>query len=45
MANLYANNYNTHAFSIITFMLSTSLIHDIHKGHQIVIIGMSDLTL
>jgi len=35
MAVLYVNNYI--AFSIIAFMLSTLLIHDIFKWHQIAI--------
>jgi len=34
MAYLYVNNYITYAFSIVTFLLSTSLIH---YGHQIAI--------
>jgi len=34
MTNLYVNNYITHAFSIIAFKLSTSLIHNIFKRHQ-----------
>jgi len=34
---LYGNNYIAYAFSIIAFMLSTSLIHDAYKGHQIAI--------
>jgi len=37
MAYLYVNNYITYAFSIVAFMLSTSLIHDVYKGHQIAI--------
>jgi len=37
MAYLYVNNYITYAFSIVVFMLSTSLIHDVYKGHQIAI--------
>jgi len=27
--------YITYAFSIVAFMLLTSLIHDVYKGHQI----------
>jgi len=34
----YVNNYITYTFSIVDFMLSTSLIHDVYKGHQIAII-------
>jgi len=34
---LYGNNYIAYAFSIITFLLSTPLIHDVYKGHQIAI--------
>jgi len=30
---LYGNSYITYAFSIINFMLSTSLIYDAYKGH------------
>jgi len=37
MAYLYANYYIIYAFSIVAFMLSTSLIHDIYKEHQIAI--------
>jgi len=37
MIYLYVNNYITYAFSMLTFMLSTSLIHDVYKGHQIAI--------
>jgi len=37
MTNLYVNNYITHAFSIIAFKLSTSLIHNIFKRHQIAV--------
>jgi len=37
MAYLYVNNYITYAFSIVAFMLSTSLAHDVYKGHLIVI--------
>jgi len=37
MTYLYGNNYIAYAFSIIAFMLSTSLIHDVYKGHQIAI--------
>jgi len=37
MTYLYANNYIAYAVSIIAFMLSTSLIHDVFKGHQMVI--------
>jgi len=33
----YVNNYIAYSFSIIDFMLSTSLIHDVYKGHQIAI--------
>jgi len=35
MAYLYVNNYITYTFSIVAFMLSTSLIRDVYKGHQI----------
>jgi len=31
MTDLYVNNYIAYAFSIIAFMLSTSLIHDIFR--------------
>jgi len=34
---LYGYNYIAYAFSIIAFMLSASLIHDVYKGHQIAI--------
>jgi len=34
---LYVNNYIAYPFSIIDFMLSTSLIHYVFKGHQIAI--------
>jgi len=37
MTYLYVNNYIAYAFSIIDFMLSTSLIHDVYKGHQLAI--------
>jgi len=37
MTYLYVNNYIAYDFSIITFMLSTSVIHDVYKGHQIAI--------
>jgi len=37
MTYLYVNNYIAYAFSIIAFMLSTSLIHNIFKEHQIAI--------
>jgi len=37
MAYLYVNDYITYGFSIVGFMLSTSLIHDVYKGHQIAI--------
>jgi len=37
MAYLYVNNYITYAFSIVAFMLSTSLIQDVYKGYQIAI--------
>jgi len=37
MMYLYVNNYITYAFSITAFMLSTLLIHNIFKGHQIAI--------
>jgi len=33
----YGYNYIAYAFSIIAFMLSTSLIHDFYKGYQITI--------
>jgi len=36
MTYLYVNMYIAYAFSIIAFMRSTSLIHDIYKGHQII---------
>jgi len=32
---LYGNNYIAYAFSIIAFMLSISLIHDVYKRHQV----------
>jgi len=35
---LYGNSYVAYAFSIIAFMLSTSLIHNAYKGHQIAIL-------
>jgi len=38
MMDLYLNNYIAYALSIVAFMLSTSLIHDVYKGHQIAII-------
>jgi len=34
---VYFNSYIAYAFSIIAFMLSTSLIYDVLKGHQIAI--------
>jgi len=34
MTYLYVDNYIAYTFSIIAFMLSTSLIHDVFKGHQ-----------
>jgi len=37
MTYLYVNNPIAYAFSIIAFMLSTLLIHDVFKGHQIAI--------
>jgi len=37
MMYLYGYNYIAYTFSIIAFMLSASLIHDIYKGHQIAI--------
>jgi len=37
MTYVYVNNYIAYAFSIIVFMLSTSLIHDFYKGHQIAV--------
>jgi len=37
MTYLYANNYIAYAFSIIAFILSASLTHDVYKGHQIAI--------
>jgi len=37
MTYLYANNYIACAFSIIAFILSNSLIHNVYKGHQIAI--------
>jgi len=37
MTYLYVNSYIAYAFSIIAFMLSTSLIHNVFKGHQIAI--------
>jgi len=37
MVYLYVNNYIAYAFLIIAFMLSTSLIHGVYKGHRIVI--------
>jgi len=39
MADLYlhVNNHITYAFSIIAFMLSTSLIHNVFKWYQIAI--------
>jgi len=37
MTNLYVNNYIAYAFSITAFMLSTLLIRDVFKGHQIAI--------
>jgi len=37
MTYLYVNNHITYTFSFVAFMLSTSLIHDIFKGHQIAI--------
>jgi len=38
MTYLYVNSYIAYSFSIITFTLSTSLIHGIYKGHQIAFI-------
>jgi len=37
MAYLYVDNYITYAFSIVAFMLSASLIHDVYKWHQLAI--------
>jgi len=37
MMYLYVNNYIADDFSFIDFMLSTSLTHDVYKGHQIAI--------
>jgi len=37
MTYLYIDIYIAYAFLIIAFMLSTSLIHDVFKGYQIVI--------
>jgi len=37
MMDVYFNSYIAYAFSIIAFMLSTSLIYDVFKGHQIAI--------
>jgi len=35
MPYLYVNSYIAYAFLIIAYMLSTLLIHDVYKGHQI----------
>jgi len=35
MTYLNVNNYIAYAFSIIAFMLSTLLIHDVFKGPQL----------
>jgi len=37
MTYLYVNNYIAYTFPIIAFMLSTLLIQDVFKGHQIAI--------
>jgi len=37
MTYLYVNNYIAYVFSIIAFMLSTSLIRDVFKVYQIAI--------
>jgi len=38
---LNANNHIAYVFSIIAFMLSTLLIHNVYKEHQIATIGKS----
>jgi len=42
MTYSYVYNHIAYTFSIVAFMLPTSLIHNIYKGHQISIIGKSD---
>jgi len=37
MKYLYVNNHIAYAFLVIAFMLSTLLIQDVSKGHQIAI--------
>jgi len=37
MACLCVNIYITYTFSTVAFRLSTSLIHEVYKGHQIAI--------